>query len=124
MQTSALTWFEIPVDNLNRASSFYEMVLNQELKRETMEGHELAVFEHERQSGTGGCLVKHGVLKPADQGSIVYLNAGKDLEGALTRVWDAGGRVALPKTALPGDMGYYAHIIDSEGNRVGLHALD
>lgn len=123
MQTSALTWFEIPVDNLNRASSFYEMVLAQELKRQTMAGHELAVFEYERESGTGGCLIKNDALKPTGNGSIVYLNAGKDLEAALTRVWNAGGHVALPKTALPGDMGYYAHIIDSEGNRVGLHAL-
>jgi hypothetical protein len=122
MQTSALSWFEIPVDNLNRAASFYEMVLNQELKRETMGTEELAVFEHERERGTGGCLVKSEALKPTDSGSVIYLSAGQDLDTVLTRVWDAGGRVALAKTALPSGMGYYAHIIDSEGNRVGLHA--
>jgi uncharacterized protein len=122
MNASALNWFEIPVDNLSRAAMFYETVLNQALEHKSMGCEEMAVFQHERSAGTGGCLVKSGTLKPTDQGSIVYLNAGKDLDGALERVWNGGGRVALPKTALPGDMGYYAHIIDSEGNRVGLHA--
>ena len=36
----------------------------------------------------------------------------------------AGGKIAVPRTDLPGDMGSFAHIIDSEGNRVGLHALE
>jgi predicted enzyme related to lactoylglutathione lyase len=121
-QNSALTWFEIPAGNLNRASSFYETILNQKLKREVMGPQELAVFEYEQWSGTGGCLIKNDVLTPTDRGSVVYLNAGKDLDAVLTRVEHAGGRIALGKTALPGDMGYYAHIIDSEGNRVGLHA--
>jgi predicted enzyme related to lactoylglutathione lyase len=38
-------------------------------------------------------------------------------------VQGAGGEIALPKTALPPGLGFFAHIIDSEGNRVGLHAL-
>ena len=40
----------------------------------------------------------------------------------LARVEAAGGRIASPKVQLPGDMGAFAHIVDTEGNRVGLHA--
>ena len=56
-------------------------------------------------------------------GTLVYLNAGPSLDAWLARVPAAGGSVALPKVTLPDGMGCFAHIIDSEGNRVGLHAL-
>jgi predicted enzyme related to lactoylglutathione lyase len=32
--------------------------------------------------------------------------------------------VVLDKTALPDGLGVFAHILDCEGNRVGLHAVD
>jgi predicted enzyme related to lactoylglutathione lyase len=35
----------------------------------------------------------------------------------------AGGRITLARTALPEGMGFFAHFVDCEGNRVGLHAL-
>jgi len=41
----------------------------------------------------------------------------------LDRVAPAGGTVVQPKTVLPQGLGAYAHIIDTEGNRVALHAL-
>jgi len=42
----------------------------------------------------------------------------------LTRAVAQGGSVALPRTALPPGMGFFAHITDLDGNRVGLHALE
>jgi hypothetical protein len=42
----------------------------------------------------------------------------------LARVQGAGGRITTPKVALPPGMGYFAHVADSEGNVVGLHALE
>jgi uncharacterized protein len=56
-------------------------------------------------------------------GTLVYLNAGASLDSVLARVIAAGGQIALPRQALPPGMGFFAHIIDSDGNRVGLHAL-
>ena len=53
---------------------------------------------------------------------MLYVNAGEELDPVLNRVVNAGGSITLPRTALPPGMGFYAHIIDSEGNRVGLHA--
>ena len=60
----------------------------------------------------------------ADAGTLVYLNAGRSLDAVLARVAKAGGRITTPKVQLPGDMGCFAHIADTEGNRVGLHAQD
>ncbi len=59
---------------------------------------------------------------PAADGTLVYLNAKPSLDAVLARVEAAGGRITTPKVQLPGDTGCFAHITDTEGNRVGLHA--
>ena len=118
----ALTWFEIPAADLARATRFYETVLGRKLKPETMGPQSLAVFDY-AQPGVGGCVIRGEGFTPGASGTIVYLAAGPRLDDALGRVERAGGHVVLQKTALPGDMGCFAHILDSEGNRVGLHAL-
>jgi predicted enzyme related to lactoylglutathione lyase len=121
-QTHAIHWFEIPARDLGRAQAFYEKLLGRPLRREAMGGSELAVFASSEQ-GVGGCLVAGGdAPRPADGGTRVYLNAEPSLEAALARAAAAGGRVVLPKTLLPGEMGAYALVADSEGNIVGLHA--
>ena len=61
--------------------------------------------------------------QPSTSGTLVYLNAGPSLDAVLARVEAAGGRVTTPRVQLPGDMGCFVHITDTEGNRVGLHAL-
>ena len=38
------------------------------------------------------------------------------------RVTPAGGAVAAPKTAIGNSFDFFAHFIDSKGNRVGLHS--
>ena len=53
---------------------------------------------------------------------MVYLDASPSLHAALERVLAHGGKIALPRQALPPGMGFYAHIHDLDGNRVGLHA--
>ncbi len=93
---------------MDRAARFHEALTGHFLKRET---------------DVRGALFKNPAMQPAAQGTLVYLNAGQTLEPWLARVAAAGGRVVLPKVTLPDGMGCFAHIIDSEGNRVGLHAL-
>ena len=118
----ALTWFEIPAADLPRATRFYEAVLGSKLKSETMGPKELAIFPY-AEPGVGGCLIAGDGHAPAVSGTVVYLAVSPALDDALDRVKRAGGKIALPKTALPEGMGVFAHVIDSEGNRVGLHAL-
>ena len=122
MQTkNALSWFEIPAADLARATRFYEAVVDAELKSETMGPLRLSIFPYE-QPGVGGCVIAANGHVPSADGTLVYLGVAA-LDAALERAQRAGGRVALPKTELPEGMGVYAHIIDSEGNRLGLHAM-
>jgi predicted enzyme related to lactoylglutathione lyase len=118
----AITWFEIPAADLGRAKRFYETVLGVELKNEQMGPQKMALFPYETP-GIGGCITAGDGNQPSGQGSLVYLQAGSSLNAALGRVERAGGRISLGQTELPDGMGFFAHILDTEGNRVGLHAL-
>jgi hypothetical protein len=119
----AVNWFEIPVRDIDRAQAFYEALLAAPMRREAMGPHTLAVFGY-GEAGVGGCLLAGAdAPAPSAHGSLVYLNAKPSLDAALARAEAAGGHIATPKVRLPGDMGCFAHITDTEGNRVGLHAL-
>jgi predicted enzyme related to lactoylglutathione lyase len=118
----AIDWFEIPVSDMDRAAAFYEALLATTIRRERIEPHALGVIKYDA-SAVGGCLIQgDDVPAPSTAGTLVYLNAGPSLDTVLARVEAAGGRITTPKVTLPGDMGCFAHITDSEGNRVGLHA--
>ena len=119
----AVNWFEIPVTDLPRAQAFYEALLGRPMQRMDMGGELMAMFKAD-DVGVGGCLVAGpNVPPPAQNGSLVYLNAKPSIDAALARVEAAGGRITTPKVQLPDDMGFFAHVVDTEGNRVGLHAL-
>ena len=122
----AVNWFEIPVADLARAMKFYEAMTGKKLKREAFgaPGEEMAMFETADQDAVGGCLLSSPHSQPAAQGTLIYLNAAPSIGAWLARVDKAGGQIVQGKTALPPGMGFYAHITDTEGNRVGLHAMD
>jgi len=121
-QQNVAVWFEIPAVNFERAVGFYEKVFETKLIRDKFESSDLAIFPKEG-SANSGCVMKADGYRPTRDGSVVYLSAGKDLSGPLSRAVANGGSVAVPKTALDSGMGYFAQFIDSEGNRVGLHSM-
>ena len=86
---NAITWFEIPVTNLTRASQFYTAVIQQELKKEQFGPHELRTFPYQ-QPGVGGCLMQGAAYQPG-QGAVVYLPVTDSMDAALLRTTQAGG---------------------------------
>ena len=120
---NAISWFEIPSTQLDKAQAFYEAVLGCTMRREAMGPSEGAVFPYEREEGVGGAILAGPTAPaPASGGTLVYLDASPSLDAALARAIKAGGKVALPRQALPPGMGFFAHITDLDDNRVGLHA--
>lgn len=122
---NAITWFEIGTANLGRATAFYEAVLGHKMRLENMGPSEGAVFAYDEASGGQGGALMCGPTapKPGAAGTLIYLDASPSLDSALARVTKAGGQIAGPRQALPPGMGFFAHITDLDGNRVGLHAL-
>jgi predicted enzyme related to lactoylglutathione lyase len=116
---NAITWFELPTADLDRATTFYQKVLGSTLRRDTFAGVPHAFFPSDRE-GVGGALIHDAKRKPAQTGTVVYLSA-PNLEKSIESVKGAGGEVLLGKTDI-GDPGFIAMIRDTEGNVVGLHS--
>lgn len=119
--SNAINWFEIPAADFDRAVRFYETVLGVKLHRETMGADRMAILPH-ASNGVGGAITYSPNLVPGRNGVVVYLAAGDDLSAALGRVEAAGGRILLPRTQVSPEIGYIAHFLDTEGNRVALHS--
>ena len=120
--TQPLSWFEIPALDFARARSFYEQLFAVQLTEGIAGPNIMGVFPYDREKASGGCVMKGPFLTPSFDGTVLYLNAGESLDEALNRVQPSGGEVVFPKTAVPG-IGFFAHIKDTEGNRVGLFAV-
>jgi predicted enzyme related to lactoylglutathione lyase len=116
-----VVWFDIPVLNLDRAIRFYSAVLGAEVKKEQFQGMALGVLPHE-DKGVGGCLFQQEGERPSGHGPLLYLNAQGRLDQALAAVEPNGGRVLQPKHSIA-PHGFRAVVLDSEGNRVGLHSM-
>lgn len=114
-----ISWFEIPVYDIRRAARFYGTIYN--LEMEVTGNGEFAMAYFPADKGIGGALIYGPGCVPSDTGTLVYLNAGNDLDGILGRVDLAGGRVIMPRSVISEAAGSFALFIDSEGNRVALH---
>lgn len=114
-----ISWFEIPVYDIHRAAGFYNAIYGIEMEVEVNGEHAMAYFPADQ--GVGGALIAGPGCSPSATGSLIYLNAGNDLEGVLGRVDLAGGRVLMGPTAISEEAGTFALFIDIEGNRVALH---
>jgi len=121
MNPNAISWFAIPVEDLERARTFYSTLLDITMPDLETPGGTCAVFP-QMESGISGSLNPFMGFKPtADSGVTIWLTAGDDLQVSLDRVEAAGGKVLQKKEQI-GEFGHIAMILDTEGNRVGLHS--
>ena len=123
--TNAISWFEIPATDLNRATKFYEAIFDTQLIPLDLPEIKMRMFAlTDMMSGVGGALVDSGGShKPsATDGPLIYLNGSPDLQVVLDRIAAAGGKVLMPKTEITPEYGYMALFLDTEGNRIGLHS--
>jgi predicted enzyme related to lactoylglutathione lyase len=116
---NAINWFEIAVLDIDRAVTFYDTVMGKPLARmEISPGYPMATFD---DMNGGGCIIQGEGYTPSAEGVVIYLNCNPNLQEMLDRVEEAGGSVLLPKTSIGGN-GWMAFILDSEGNKIGLHS--
>ncbi len=116
-------WVEFPVQDIERATKFYQTVFESEsLKIEADEGvrRRTTLFSGNAE-GAGISLTQTANFEPSGKGTLVYLNAGEDLTGHLSRVEAAGGKIIEHKTMM-GSAGFYATFHDTEGNIAALYS--
>lgn len=119
---NAINWFEIPVNDIDRACKFYGDILASKIEKMAFGDYYMAFFPSQ-QEGVGGALVKGAGYTPSQEGTLAYLNGGDDLNTVLNRVESAGGKVVIPKTMINDQYGFYARFNDTEGNLVALHSM-
>ena len=126
---SRVVHFEIQVDDLDRAKAFYGGVFGwtfEDYSQFTGSPYWGVTTGPKDTPGIDGGLLQRPAPVPADgQGSNAFTCTVQvdDYDGTERRVLDAGGRVALPKFALPG-MAWQGYYLDPDGNVFGIHQAD
>jgi len=122
---NAITWFDLPTLDFERAVKFDSEILGEKIKVDDSMGAKMGFFpmdDMENMEGVGGDIVlPRPDFKPSDQGTHVYLNCTGKLDTVLSRVEKAGGKIVKAKFDI-GSPGWIAMIKDTEGNVIGLHS--
>ncbi|WP_347986118.1 VOC family protein [Methylomonas sp. AM2-LC] len=124
MQNNPIAWFEIYVQDLERAKKFYEHVFDITLQplSPPFPGIELLAFPADmNQYGATGALVKMQGHTPTGNSTLVYFKC-TDCAVEQALVSQYGGQVQREKMSI-GDYGYIALVSDTEGNMIGLHSM-
>jgi predicted enzyme related to lactoylglutathione lyase len=108
-----VTWWEIPVVDLDEAARFYPAVFGWTVAP-FGDGY-LAVSTGDRM--IGGLFA--AAEKPAEGGVRIYVNVA-DIEQVSAAATAAGGSVVTPRTLIAEGMGWWAEIADPSGRRLGL----
>lgn len=122
----AISWFEIPSTDIERATKFYETIFEIKLNPLDMPNIKMRMFPLDNpMDGVGGAVVDTGGFhKPSlTDGPLIYLNGNPDVQKILDKVEAAGGKIMVPKTEISPEYGYMAVFMDTEGNRIALHSV-
>lgn len=124
-----LIHFEIHVDNMDRAKTFYGEVFDwsfQDWSDFAGMPYFGAVTGDDNEMGINGALVQRQgpstVPNQALNGYACTMGV-EDYDSVEAKILGKGGKVALPKYALPG-MAWQGYYLDTEGNIFGIHQPD
>lgn len=123
---NAISWFEIPTTDIDRAQKFYEAIFGITMIPMDMPNIRMRMFPlDDMMTQVGGALCDSGGFHKASatDGPLIYLNANPDVQGVLDKVEAAGGKIMMPKTEISPEYGFMALFMDTEGNRIGLHSI-
>ena len=112
---------EIPTIDFSRAMTFYQAILDISIEQIEMDGIRMGPFPNDGES-LFVQLINGSEYKPSTDGTMVYLNAGDDLQIVANKIKANGGEIVIPKTEIGPEMGFFALFTDTEGNKLGLHS--
>lgn len=118
MTQNPVSYFEIPVDDMERATDFYETVFSVTLDRAVVDGLDMALFPFDKNGrGVSGALARGESYVPSKAGPRIYFFV-ENIDEILARALSKGGKAAYPKTPV-GDF-WVAEFEDTEGNQIAL----
>ncbi len=111
--------FEIPAENPKRLANFYEELFGWKISKAEGVDYWLAQTGEEGEPGIDGAITGR---EAPEQVPINYVSV-PSLSEYLEKASKLGARVTVGKQAVPG-MGWFAHIVDLEGNPLGIWQAD
>ncbi|EAQ66874.1 hypothetical protein MED121_13140 [Marinomonas sp. MED121] len=125
MQQNAVGWFDIYVNDMSRAETFYGTVLQREFEAISDPSDTSVIMKafvtDMDHYGAGGALVKREGVGPVTGGTMVYFGV-EDCAAEESRVEESGGKVINPKMSI-GKYGFVSVCMDTEGNLFGLSSF-
>jgi len=122
MAKNPVGWFEIYVDDMERAKKFYQDVLEVEFQNLESPGIEMWAFPMEREGiGSSGSLVHMDGFNAGGNSVLVYFMSD-DCAVEEARVVPAGGKIQKSKFSI-GQYGFITLAVDTEGNMFGIHSM-
>ena len=122
MKNNPVGWFEIYVQDMQRAKTFYEHVFAVQLQK--LDSSELKMWAfpmQENGAGAMGALVKMDGCPSGGNSTLVYFTCA-DCAVEAKRAKENGGQVFKDKFSI-GQYGFIALVCDTEGNMIGLHSM-
>src|SRR5688572_25508246 len=118
-KSNPVVYFEIPVNDIDRAIKFYTTVFNFDFAKETIDNNEMALFPFANENaGISGALAKGEIYKPTKEGVVIYFKT-ENIDETLKLATSNGGQILYPKT--DNGIGLVAELEDTEGNRIALY---
>jgi predicted enzyme related to lactoylglutathione lyase len=114
--------FEIPADDVERASKFYTGVFEwkmQKLANPEDPSKDYWFFDTKDENGNKG--IGGGLMKrQAPEHSVTNYITVPSIDDYASKIEGAGGKVIMPKTEIP-EMGFILVFLDTENNMFGLY---
>lgn len=126
VEKNPVGWFEIYVEDMQRAKKFYESVFQVSLTK--IAGADLGNSDIEiwtfpmemTQYGACGALVKRSGTVAKGNSLMIYFSCD-DCAIEEDRIEPNGGKIERKKFSI-GEHGFITLFVDTEGNTIGLHS--
>lgn len=121
MISNPVGWFEIYVQDMNRAKKFYETIFETKLEKLDTDIEMWNFPMSMEHSGASGALVCLPDVPSGGNSILIYFKCD-DCGIEASRIPSAGGQIHREKTSI-GNYGFIVLAIDTEGNVFGLHSM-
>ena len=122
MTQNPVCWFEIYVQDMDRAKKFYESVF--QVKLEKLNNPDIEIWSFPMvmdRMGASGALVKMEDFPSGGNSTLVYFSC-TDCAVEEARAVEFGGSIQRGKMSI-GEYGFISLVYDTEGNMFGLHSV-
>lgn len=124
--SNPVCWFEIYVNDMDRAKKFYESLFNLQLTQLSDPNDtsmEMWTFPADMQQyGATGSLVKMDGMPVGGNSTVIYFSS-EDCAIEQAKIEAAGGQIQQAKMSI-GEHGHIVLGIDTEGNLFGIHSME